>query len=108
MAWFSFSFGRKSPARPKLPHLRVVMYTKQGCHLCHDAQRLLAAEQGAHGFKLQVVDVDTDPALAAQYGDQVPVVSVAGEVRFRGRVNRVLLERLLAAEAARESGRGRS
>jgi hypothetical protein len=41
------------------------------------------------------VDVEGDPELAARYGDSVPVVTVNGKVRFRGRVNDVLLRRLL-------------
>jgi hypothetical protein len=39
-------------------------------------------------------DVDDDPELASQYGESVPVVTVNGKIRFRGRVNPVLLERL--------------
>jgi hypothetical protein len=45
------------------------------------------------------VDIDTDPDLVARYGTEVPVVTVNGKVRFRGEVNRVLLERLLEGEA---------
>ena len=41
------------------------------------------------------MDVDADPALAKQYGECVPVVTIDGKVRFRGRVNAVLLERML-------------
>jgi len=39
-----------------------------------------------------------DPALAERYGLTVPVVAVDGKVRFKGVVNPVLLERLLAAQ----------
>jgi glutaredoxin len=88
--------------RPPLKGMRVVMYTRQGCHLCEDAWRLLEAERPRWGYTLEAVDVDTDPALAAEHGLSVPVVAVAGKVRFRGVVNRPLLERLLRAEAARK------
>jgi glutaredoxin len=71
------------------------MYTRQGCHLCADAWAVLEAERARSGFTLTRVDVDTDPALAELYGLEVPVVTVDGEVRFRGRVNAVLLRRLL-------------
>jgi hypothetical protein len=57
--------------------------------------------QRVYGFAMTVVDVDTDPQLAARYGNQVPVVTVNGKVRFRGGVNEVLLTRLLRAEADR-------
>jgi hypothetical protein len=74
------------------------MYTRQGCHLCDEAWALLKAAQERHGFLLDAVDVDTDPALVAEYGDCVPVVIVNGRARFRGKVNSVLLRRLLAME----------
>ncbi len=74
----------------------VVMYTREACHLCDDAWAVLEAERARSGFRLSRVDVDSDPALAAQYGLEVPVVMVDGVVRFRGRVNAVLLRRALA------------
>src|SRR4051812_36209451 len=93
-----FTFFRRLFTSPSPPP-RVVVYTRQGCHLCDDAWALLEAERLRYGFQLTAVDVDTDPALAAQYGLEVPVVEVDGKVRFRGRVNPVLLRRLLRAGA---------
>ncbi len=79
--------------------VRVVVYTRQGCHLCEVAWEQLRRQQRRYGLTLEARDVDADPALAASYGEQVPVVTVNGKVRFRGRVNEVLLTRLLRAEA---------
>ena len=70
---------------------RVVLYSRRGCHLCDDARRLLEA----HGVAPKCVDVDLDPQLRARFGDCVPVVEIDGRIRFRGRVERVLLRRLL-------------
>jgi len=95
-----FSWWRRRPAA-KLSHLRFLVYTRRGCHLCDDAWQLLNEERQRRGFILEAVDVDTDPALVALYGKEVPVVTVDGQVRFRGVVNRVLLARLLRAEAER-------
>ncbi len=85
--------------RGSATHLRVVMYTRDGCHLCEDAWALLRREQARHGFTLEAVDVDADAALRERYGTEVPVVEVNGKVRFRGVVNLHLLTRLLRAEA---------
>ena len=82
--------------RPR-PDLHVVMYTRAGCGLCDDAWAVLKAARRAYGFALEARDVDADPALAAAHGLCVPVVTVNGKVRFRGRVNPVLLRRLLDA-----------
>ena len=69
----------------------VVLYTRVGCHLCDDARELLVR----HGLRPRLVDVDLDERLAAEHGNCVPVVEIDGRVRFRGRVNAVLLQRLL-------------
>ena len=87
--------------RPRrLDHLHVVVYTRHGCHLCEVAWDQLRREQRRHGFRLEAVDVDTDPELVTRHGTCVPVVTVNGRVRFRGAVNPVLLRRLLRASAS--------
>jgi glutaredoxin len=93
--------------RGGLTHLRVVMYTRRGCHLCDAAWELLERARERYGFALEAVDVDTDPELAEQYGLEVPVVVVNGKVRFRGVVNPHLLRRLLIAEGQASASRGR-
>jgi glutaredoxin len=77
------------------PERRFLMVTRQDCHLCSDAWKLLQTYQKRHGFALEALDVDSDADLVAKYGNCVPVVLVDGQVRFRGRVNEVLLRRLL-------------
>jgi hypothetical protein len=37
-------------------------------------QRELLSDDGGHGFYLETVDVDSDPALAEAYGHKVPVL----------------------------------
>jgi hypothetical protein len=61
--------------------------------LCDDALELLQR----HGLSPQLVDIDADPKLRAEFDQCVPVVAIDGKVRFRGRVNEVLLQRLLGA-----------
>jgi glutaredoxin len=73
----------------------VVLYTRQGCHLCDDALEVLERVRQRHPFSLRVVDIDGDPELVRQHGEWVPVVAIDGQVRFRGRVNVVLLARQL-------------
>jgi glutaredoxin len=87
-------WSRRAPRPP----LRVVMYTRSGCHLCEVAWTLLEQLQPAFGYELELVDVDHDPGLAQLYGEKVPVLVIGGKERMWGRINRVLLERLLRAE----------
>jgi glutaredoxin len=71
--------------------MNVVLYTRAGCHLCDDALELLKA----HGLSPQLVDVDADEGLRERFNECVPVVEIDGKIRFRGRVDPVLLRRLL-------------
>lgn len=59
--------------------------------MCDDAAALLAQ----FGLEPRSVDIDADPALREQFTNCVPVVEIDGKVRFRGRVNEVLLRRLI-------------
>lgn len=79
----------------------VTLYTRVGCHLCDVVKEQLDAAQSQRPFALEVVDVHTRPELVAQYGDEVPVVMVAGRKAFKYRLNPAeFLERLARAEAA--------
>ena len=70
----------------------VKLYTRAGCHLCEEAEALLVQ----HGLRPMLVDIDADPELRARYNECVPVIEIDGKERFRGRVNEVLLKRILA------------
>lgn len=76
-----------------MPIRQTIVYTRPGCHLCDEAIGLLRA----FGLAPELVDIDSEPALRGKYTDCVPVVVIDGKPRFRGRVNPVLLARLLAA-----------
>jgi glutaredoxin len=69
----------------------IVLYTRQGCCLCDEAEAVLAR----HGLRPRLVDIDASAALREQFTNCVPVVEIDGKIRFRGRINEVLLRRLL-------------
>lgn len=69
----------------------VRLMTRHGCCLCDEAMHVLEA----HGLAVTEVDIDRDPELRDRYTDCVPVVIIDGKERFRGRVDPVLLRRLL-------------
>lgn len=58
----------------------IVFYTRRRCPLCDEAKAALEAART--GFT--EIDVDLDPATAAAWGPQVPVVTVDGQVVFSG------------------------
>ena len=57
---------------------RVVVLTRQGCHLCDEAIAQVAAICNEIGEAYGVLDVDSDPELQRRYTDQVPVIFVDG------------------------------
>lgn len=73
---------------------RLVLYTRDGCHLCEEAAETLQS----HSFwlpPLTLKNIDSDPQLVKQFGTCVPVVALDDKVRFRGKLNVTLLRRLI-------------
>ena len=58
---------------------RLTLLTRDGCHLCQTAADTLTRIGAEAGLVPDVVDVDADPELQAEYGDRVPVVLLDGE-----------------------------
>lgn len=56
----------------------VVLYTREGCHLCVDARTVVAEECVAAGREWVEVDVDSDDEAHAAYSHYVPAVVVDG------------------------------
>ena len=69
----------------------VILYTRKGCHLCDEALTLLKR----WGQDPHLIDIDTDDELRERYDISVPVVLIDGKERFRGRIDEVLLKRLV-------------
>jgi hypothetical protein len=91
--------------RPKQrPDLRVVLYTRTGCHLCETAWSELERQQRRHGFVLSARDIDGEPELVRRFGTCVPVIEVNGKVRQRGGFSEVLFRRLIDAPAPPDIG----
>lgn len=59
-------------ATPRLPLL--IVYGRNYCHLCDDMIAALRVLQGRFAFALEVIDVDSDAALEAKFGEKVPVL----------------------------------
>jgi glutaredoxin len=79
-----------SQQSPRGAH-KVVLYTRAGCHLCEEAEQVLVQ----HGLHASLIDIDAVPELRERFDTCVPVVEIDGQIRFRGRVDAMLLRRLL-------------
>ena len=73
------------------PPVRVVVYSKPGCHLCEDACAAVARITAESGVGWEQVDISNDDALMQRWGEYIPVILVDGEVHdwFRVREDRL-------------------
>jgi glutaredoxin len=60
----------------------VVLYARDGCHLCDDARRVIEDVRRTARFDFTEIDIETDDALLRDYGIRIPVVAVDGEELF--------------------------
>ena len=79
------------------PH-RLILYERDGCHLCEGARVLLDEMIGQERYDR--VDIDADDDLVLRYGFRVPVITFDGLDRLEAPITVEDL-RALVAEAAR-------
>ena len=63
---------------------KVVLYTKDGCHLCERVLTELLKLTDAQSFEISIKDITTDSKLFDRYKNLIPVVEVDGKVRLAG------------------------
>ena len=78
--------------------MRVQLLTREGCHLCVPAAETVTRIAGEAGLPVELVDVDADPELRAEYGDRVPVVLLDGREHSHFTVDVERLRRDLGIE----------
>jgi hypothetical protein len=73
--------------------VRLVLYTRKGCHLCDEMKSEIARAGLGGACALSEVDVDLDPALVERHGRSVPVLEIDGRPAFKGRLTAADLRR---------------
>jgi glutaredoxin len=56
----------------------VTIYSRLGCHLCDDAEKVLESLREELNFEIEVINIDEDTELVKLYSDQVPVIHIDG------------------------------
>jgi glutaredoxin len=79
--------------------VRIVLVTREGCHLCEEALRILEEL----GVRPQLADVDADDELHRLYDFRVPCVLIDGAVVAEGRITR---EQLVTGLGSKGIGKG--
>lgn len=81
-----------NPASP----LVVTLYTREGCHLCDEANAVMLPIIARHEAELREIDIDDDAELRAMYNDSVPVIFVGADFFARHRVDAAKFEKALS------------
>ena len=75
----------------------VILYSRQGCHLCDVVKGSLTRLAQQASFSWRIVDIDADPELHRLYNEEVPVVFINGRKAFKYHMNEREFLRKLAA-----------
>ncbi|MEV8513294.1 glutaredoxin family protein [Dactylosporangium sp. NPDC051484] len=59
--------------------MRLVLYTRPGCHLCEDAKAVLERVAAATGEGFTEIDITGDDELEEEYGFRIPVLLLDGK-----------------------------
>lgn len=77
--------------------MRFTLYTKPECGLCDDAKQVLAQFRKECAFDLELVNIETDPAVFERYKYDIPVLAINGHEAAKHVLNlkklRILVQR---------------
>jgi len=64
--------------------VKVVVYSKEGCHLCENVISELEKLKAVEHFDLATRDITEDPELFERYKNIIPVVLIDGKMKLAG------------------------
>ena len=76
---------------------KVVIYSRTNCHLCEEAEKNVREVLEEIHFGLQVIDINGDQELERLYGEEVPVITINGDVHDYYKVDKQRLLKALQA-----------
>lgn len=79
---------------------RVLLLTRDGCHLCDEAETVVAQVCEEVGTRFRTLDVDSDEELRARWNDHVPVTFIDKKLHGRWFVDAGKLRQALQAPEA--------
>jgi len=57
---------------------KVVIFSRQNCHLCHEAEKIVREVLLEVSFDVEVINIDGNAELESLYGEEVPVTMING------------------------------
>ncbi len=63
--------------------VRVIIYSRPGCHLCEEAKQAIQTAECSEEYTLEEINIESDPELLRLYRYDIPVITIAGIEAFR-------------------------
>ena len=76
---------------------KVVIYSRADCHLCEEAEKNVREVLVEIHFGLEVIDINGDQELESLYSEEVPVITINGDVHDYYKVDKQRLRKALRA-----------
>ena len=61
-------------------------YTKENCHLCDVAFKIIERAAKKIKFTIETVDITQSDDLMMKYGIEIPVIEIDGKLEFKNKV----------------------
>ncbi len=87
--------------------MKIILYTKPGCHLCEEMKAELAKAAASIPFSLTEINIEEDEILLAKYGTDIPVLAIEGVEAFKHRVSAAEFEHYLGQRRPHADERSR-
>jgi glutaredoxin len=86
--------------------LRFKILSKPGCHLCDEAKEVIFLGVSHLAAEIEMVNIEEDPALFAEYCNDIPVIFLNDRKIFKHRVDAQQLRKIILSETlANKEGR---
>ena len=76
---------------------KVVIYSRVNCHLCEEAEKSIREVLTEIPFELEVIAINGDKELEKLYSEEVPVITINGDVHDYYKVDKQRLLKALRA-----------
>ena len=76
---------------------KVVIYSRVNCHLCEEAEKSVREVLTEIPFELEVIGINGDQELEKLYSEEVPVITINGDVHDYYKVDKQRLLKALRA-----------
>ena len=70
----------------------VEIYSRPLCHLCDHAKEIIERVRRRVAFDLRIINIESDPELEKEFGEQIPVVFINGRKVFKYHVDETVFE----------------